>query len=184
MDAKPPKKFKFKKIEAPKDKLFEEEDDSFLLSAMEGFEAGEKQGLVTSTPVKIKKEEVKGYASCVDGYKRSKKDGLVIEVDKPKKQVPKPPTVSPILQAGSASYKMQDEAKKPKTLSQPEIIRIFGVLAKTENPTDPRLLELASDDNIEEYLKDVKERIDVALIAKKFRQNGLKLNWKCKNMLS
>ena len=178
------KQFKFKKLEyktcltntatspSTMEDPFDEEDDSVLLAAMEDFETKEK-GPVTSTPIKgSQSQEV--YGNSVKGYTRPNRDHHVIEtntenIKKVVTPLPKAPAVSPIIASGSGSTDVQG------ALSKQDIVKLLSVLASTEEHTDERLINLATTEEIEKYLVDLQMKIDVVLVSRKLRLNGVKL---------
>ena len=166
----PSKKFKFKPIvyekEEPEQKpdAFDDDEDSFLISAAENFEnmcppmAASERCVVTSTPKKgYQTSETRSvvFGNSVKGFVRPKHDAHVVDSERPLEPQP-------------------HSSKMSRSLPQAKRWKILRTLENAECGTSTDVLDAIESDDAEEYLIDYQNKINMALAAKKLKKRTTK----------
>ena len=179
----PSKKFKFKPIvyekEEPEQKpdAFDDDEDSFLISAAENFEnmcppmAASERCVVTSTPKKgYQTSETRSvvFGNSVKGFVRPKRDAHIVDSERPLEPQPHSSKMS------SNNLDVAAQTKVSRSLPQAKRWKILRTIENADCGTSTDVLDAIESDDAEEYLIDYQNKINMALAAKKLKKRTTK----------
>lgn len=199
MEAHPKKIFKFKKelIEKQEPLIDIKEDhptpatetqdpfdgsDSFLIASMENFENKmEAVGCdtpTTSTPKKKRSQsEEEVFGDSVKGFVRSKRDKNVKEASElPKRQkTSEIQTKTPVASSSKSVVMLYADASTQTSSSKSSLTaaqkwKVLRTIENSASLTDNALLDLACNEEVEQYLQEFQLKINMALTAKVLKE--------------